>query len=94
MIDILHIPQTRRFAAQLRFSDQQRLEILEIDHHPELDPPRKWVFHWRDGNSIPVHCELRFYGPDGNMILDVIFQPNPIIILANKTGLIITTGGQ
>jgi hypothetical protein len=94
MISMIHFPHDHRFAVRLRFLSKTKPETVEIAHDPNNDPPRKWVFHWRDGSSIPVHCELRFYGPDGNMMLDVIFQPNPIIILANKTGLIITTGGQ
>ena len=94
MIDLLHIPQTRRFAAQLRFSGQQRPELLEIDHHPELDPPRKWTFQSRGGGKTPTHCEVKLHGPDGGITFDLIYQPGPIVVIVNKTGLIITTNGR
>ena len=87
MIDIVHIPQTRRFAAQLRFYAQHRPELLAIDHHPELDPPRKWTFHCHGDGKMPVHCEVKLFGSHDGITFDLICRPGPIVIIVNKNGL-------
>ena len=92
MIEMIHFPQSERFAVQLRFLSKKQPECVDIDHDPKNDPPRKWIYHWSGDAAIPLHCEVKLYGPSGNVTLDIICQPTPVIILTTKTGLIILTG--
>ena len=68
---------------------------MEISHDPGLDPARVWSVKKPEESAYRIRCELRLFGPTGEIIaLEILTSNFPLTILTDCTGMTITATGK
>ena len=95
MNNSIHIMQTTHFRAKFRFAGDSKRKAVEIEHHPQLDPPRAWMMRCTRDRSALARCQVDIwtvFGEHTAFGFSCAFEPNSsdkrlVKVTADKSGL-------